>query len=211
MNIKLSRSAITHTSLALLLIGSIANCSETTLPPHAEQNVAYAYEEGVAGGVIVNTIVIKVKVLAVNTEERTLTLMDANAQERSVKVGPEVINFDQIRPNDMIDLIVAEETIISVSSGENAVEEGVAGLVALAPKGAKPGAVVARSVVLTAKVIAIDETNRTATLEFKDGSKKVFPVRQDLDLSKHKTGEEVVFQITQMIAIGIEKTNKATK
>jgi hypothetical protein len=53
-------------------------------------------------------------------------------------------------------------------------------------------------------VVAIDEAMRTARLKFDDGSSKTFPVRADIDLSRHQVGEEVVFQITEMIAITVE-------
>ena len=58
---------------------------------------------------------------------------------------------------------------------------------------------------VTATVVGIDLEKRTATLGFQDGSTKAFPVRSDIDLSKHKVGEQVVFRITEMIAIRIEK------
>lgn len=211
MNIKLSHSAMLHSTLALLLVGSITGCSTTTPPPPAEENVSFAYEEGVAGGVFVGTVEMKVKIVAVDTANRKLTLMDSNGDEFTTKVGPEVVNFDQVQANDMINIIVTEELVISVNAEGTAVEEGAAGLVALAPKGAKPGGLVAGTIVVTAKVAAIDETNRTATLEFKDGTSKIFPVRKDLDLSQHKIGEQVVFRITEMIAISVETPEEPTK
>jgi len=64
---------------------------------------------------------------------------------------------------------------------------------------------VAETVQVTATVTAIDQTNRTATLQFEDGSTKTLPVRDDIDLSQRKVGEKVVFQVTEMIAISVEK------
>jgi hypothetical protein len=55
------------------------------------------------------------------------------------------------------------------------------------------------------KVIAIDLEKRKATLQFEDGSTETFSVRPDIDLSRHQVGERVVFRVTEMIAIGIEK------
>ena len=167
MNIKLSHTAMLHSTLALLLVGSITGCSTTTPPPPAEVKVSYVHEEGVAGGVIVNTLEMKVKVVAVDTSERKLTLMDSNGDELTIKVGPEAVNFDQIRANDMIDIIVTEELVISVNAEGTAVEEGAAGLVALAPKGAKPGGIVAGTIVVTAKVVARRSVNRSYSASLK--------------------------------------------
>jgi hypothetical protein len=78
-------------------------------------------------------------------------------------------------------------------------------VVALAPKGAKPGGLVAQTTRITATVGAIDMKKRTATLRFEDGSTKTFSVRDDIDLSQRKVGEKVVFQVTEMLAIRVEK------
>jgi hypothetical protein len=64
---------------------------------------------------------------------------------------------------------------------------------------------VAETVQITATVSAIDQENRTATLAFEDGRTKTFPVRDDIDLSQRKVGEKVVFTVTEMIAISVEK------
>ena len=86
--------------------------------------------------------------------------------------------------------------------------EGQAGVVALAPKGAEPGGVVAQTTQIVATVVAIDRGNRTATLRFEDGTTETFPVRKDIDLSQHEVGERVVFRVTEMVAISVEKQNQ---
>ena len=58
---------------------------------------------------------------------------------------------------------------------------------------------------ITATVAAIDQANRTATLRFDDGTVETLPVRDDIDLSKHKAGEKVVFLVTQKVALSVEK------
>ena len=54
-------------------------------------------------------------------------------------------------------------------------------------------------------MVAIDRTKRTATLRFEDGRTKTFPVRDDIDLSRRKVGEKVVFLVTEMVAISVDK------
>jgi hypothetical protein len=46
---------------------------------------------------------------------------------------------------------------------------------------------------------------RTTTLRFDDGTTETFPVRADVDLSRHKVGEQLVFRVTEMIAVWVEK------
>jgi len=58
---------------------------------------------------------------------------------------------------------------------------------------------------VTGTVTALDPDKRTATLRFEDGSTRTLPVRSDVDLGQRKVGDQVVFQITEMVAISVEK------
>ena len=202
-----SLTAIAAGSLALLFAGilTLTACSTTSPPPPATGEGAIAYQEGVPGGVIVNTLDVSARVTAINTSNRKLTLLGPDGDKFTVKVGPEAVNFDQIRVGDLVNATVTEELVVYLDEEGASAPDGSAAMVALAPKGAQPGGLVAETVQITAKIIAIDQTNRTATLQFEDGSSKTFPVRDDIDLSRRKVGEKVVFMVTEMIAISVEK------
>jgi hypothetical protein len=122
-----------------------------------------------------------------------------------VTAGPEAVNFDQVRVGDRVNATVTEKVVVSLGDTAASSREGTASVVARAPKGDQPGGLVAETTQVTAKVIAIDSQKRTATLEFEDGITQTFPVRADLDLSRHKVGEQLVFRLTEMIAIWVEK------
>ena len=199
--------AIVAGSLALLFVSilTLTACSPTSPPPPAEENSSAAFQEGVPGGVIVNTLDVSAKVTAIDTSNRKLTLLGPDGDKSTVKVGPEAVNFDQIRVGDMVNATVTKELVIYLDEEGASASDGSAGVVALAPKGAQPGGLVAETGQVTGTVTAIDQTNRTATLRFEDGSTKTFPVRDDIDLSRRKVGEKVVFQVTEMIAISVKK------
>jgi hypothetical protein len=122
-----------------------------------------------------------------------------------VKVGPDAVNFNQVKVGDMVKATVTEELVVYLAGGRAPQRDSSVGVVALAPKGGQPGGVVAETSRITGTVIAIDRAKQTATLQFDDGSTKTFPVRSDVDLSKRKVGEQVVFRVTQMIALKVEK------
>jgi hypothetical protein len=164
-----------------------------------------AVEKGVPGGVFVNTVEMSATVTAIDTAARKVTLLGLDGKKFSVKVGPEAVNFDQIRVGDLVKAIVTEELVIYLDEEGKAPPDGSAGMVALAPKGARPAGLVAETEQITATVAAIDPAERTATLQFEDGSRKTFPVRDDIDLSRRKVGERVVFLVTGMVAISVEK------
>ncbi len=189
---------------AFLLV--LTACSTPTPPPPAKGGGAVAFQEGVPGGVIVATVDVSARVTAIDKVNRKVTLLKQNGKKSIVKVGPEAINFDQVKVGDLVRATVTEELVIFLEGEGTPAKEGVAGMVALAPKGARPGGLVAQVKQVTATVTAIDQTNRTATLRFEDGTSQTFSVRDDIDLSQRKVGDRVVFRVTEMIAISVEKT-----
>lgn len=209
-------SAIWASTTALLFAAlfTITACTTTSTPPPAAEtgsaasaagSSSAAFKEGVPGGVIVDTVNVSAKVTAIDTVNRKATLLGPDGEEFPVTVGPEAVNFDQVRVGDMVDVILTEELVVFLAEEGASAPDGSAAMVALAPKGAQPGGVVAAITQVTATVTAIDQTGRRATLQFEDGSQKIFPVRDDIDLSRRKVGEKVVFQVTEMIAISVEK------
>jgi Cu/Ag efflux protein CusF len=189
--------------LALLL--TLTSCASVSAPPPAETSSASAYQEGVPGGIIVNTLDVSARVTAIDMANRKVTLLGPDGETFTVKVGPAAVNFDQVGVGDWVNLTVTEELVVYLNEGNEAPSDESAAAVVLAPKGAKPGGLVAETTQITGTVTAIDLEKRTATLQFQDGSTRTFPVRSDVDLSKRKVGEQVVFRITEMIAISVKK------
>ena len=191
-------------SAAFLLV--LTACSTPTPPPPATGGSAVAFKEGVPGGLIVNTVDVSARVTAIDKVNRKVTLLKQDGKKSIVKAGPEVINFDQIKVGDLVKATVTEALAIFLEEEGMPAGEGAAGMVALAPKGARPGGLVAQVNQVTGTVTAIDQANRTATLRFEDGSSQTFSVRDDIDLSQRKVGDRVVFRVTEMIAISVEHT-----
>jgi hypothetical protein len=166
---------------------------------------AVAIKEGVAGGTVVQTYELKATVTAIDKAARKVTLMDATGIKTTVKAGPEVVNFDQIRVGDELNITAAQELVVSLAGEGESSRDGGAQMVALAPKGAKPGAIMAETTQVTAKVTAINAEQHTATLQFEDGSTRTVAVRPDVDLSKRKIGDKVVIRTTGALAIRVVK------
>lgn len=198
--------ALNLTTLALLpaALVTLTSCSSTP-PPAPQASSASSIQEGVPGGVFVNTLDVSARVTAIDYAKRTATLMDSDGKRFTVKVSPDAVNFDQVKPGDMVKATVTEELVVYLAGGREPKRDAAMGMVALAPKGSQPGGVVAETVRITGTVIALDRASQTATLRFEDGSMKTFPVRGDVDLSKRKVGEQVVFLVTEMIALKVEK------
>jgi hypothetical protein len=164
-----------------------------------------ATQPGVAGGMIAETYTETATVTALDKATRKVTLTGKDGAKVTFKAGPEVANFDQIKVGDVVKATVASELVVFVRKPGAPSTDGAAGVVAAAPLGEKPGVVVAGTEELTAKVKSIDAKHRQATLVLADGTTKTIPVRKDVDLTKYAAGDEVVFRVTEAMAISVEK------
>lgn len=198
------KSLIT-TLLALSPAAALILTSCSSNPPAPQSSAAAAFQPGVPGGVFVETHTLTANVTAIDAAKRKVTLVTSEGNKTTVKCGPDIINFDQIRVGDQLKVTVAEEVVAYVAEAGAPPTDGGATLVALAPKGAKPGGIVADTVQVTAKVIAIDLRAHKATLQFPDGSTRTVAVRPDVDLTKRHVGEEVVIRITEMLALNVTR------
>ena len=195
------------TTLALFpaALLTFTSCSSTSSTPTVETTSAASFQQGVPGGIVVETHKMTASVTGIDTANRKVTLVTPDGKKTTVKCGPEVINFDQIRVGDQLKVTVAEELAVFMAAEGVPPSDGAAALVALAPKGAKPEGIVASTVQVTAKVTALDLKNHKATLQFPDGTTRKVAVRKDVDLTQRKVGEEVVIRTTEALAISVEK------
>jgi hypothetical protein len=164
------------------------------------------YQQGVPGGMMVDTYQITATVAAVDHAKRQYTLVTPDGRRAQFTAGPEVTNFDQVREGDRVKATVTEQLLVSVrEKGQPRTESQTTAQIAVAPKGAKPAVVMADTVDVTARVKSVDMKNRKATLEFPDGRTRTVSVRPDVQLSDTDVGREVVFQATESIAVKVEK------
>lgn len=207
MESKVLTKTLNLATMALLPAATLAltSCSSTSSKPPVETTSTTSYQPGVPGGVRVDTHKLTAQVKAIDTANRKVTLVTPDGEKTTVKCGPDVINFDQIRVGDQIKVTVTEELAVSMAAEGAPLTDGGAALVALAPKGARPGGFVAGTVQVTARVTAIDLKRHKATLQFPDGTTRTVAVRPDVDLTQRKVGEGVVIRTTEAVAISVEK------
>jgi hypothetical protein len=183
---------------------ALTSCSSTSTDQGQGATVV-ATQPGVPGGVMVNTYEITATVTAIDAASRKLTLATPDGKKTEFKAGPDVVNFPQIQVGDQVKATVAEQVAVYLATDAPPPTDGAAAMVALAPVGAKPGALMASTVQVTATVTDINLKDHKATLQFPDGSTKTFKVRPDVDLTKRKVGEQVVIRYTEALAISVEK------
>ena len=163
---------------------------------------------GEPGAIAAEVISATAKVTAIDAAKRTVTL-EMDGKSRTITCGPEVRNFAQIKVGDQVKATFVEALAVYIQkagapAGGNDVET-----VTLAPKGAKPGMLVTKSVVLKAKIDAVDAKNRTVTVTGPEGNTKTLKVAKSVkgfkDLQK---GDDVVVRFTEALAIVVEAPKK---
>ena len=163
---------------------------------------------GEPGAIAAEVISASAKVTAIDAAKRTVTL-EMDGKSKTITCGPEVRNFAQIKVGDQVKATFVEALAVYIQkagapAGGNEVET-----VTLAPKGAKPGMLVTKSVVLKAKIDAIDAKNKTVTVTGPEGNTKTFKVAKSVkgfkDLQK---GDDVVVRFTEALAIVVEAPKK---
>ena len=146
------------------------------------------------------------EVTAVDAEKRTVTLKTPEGKTRTINLGKECVNFDQIKVGDKVRATVAEAVAISArKAGEAQPSEEARRVVGLASKGDKRGMLVADTEDVTAQIKSIDTEKRAITLTEADGDTRTVKAGPNLDLSALTAGDQVTLRITQAAAIVVEK------
>lgn len=142
---------------------------------------------------------------SVDMAARTLTVKDADGTSHTFNVGKEVANFDQIKAGDKINAKYIEAVAVSVRKADQPPSAGETTTVTLAPKGAKPGMVMADTFEVTSKITSVDAKTHMLTIEGAAGKTRSMKVSPNADLSNLKTGDDVVVRYTQALVVEVEK------
>lgn len=162
-------------------------------------------QEGVPGSVTTEVEQIRAVVTAIDHSKRTFILQDAQGNRRTLQAVPEMVNFPQLRVGDKVKATVTVERVVFLRDPDAvATPDGGVALLATAPEGSKPGMLMADTVEVTARVMAIDTTQHTATLVFADGSRKLVRVRPDVVLKTEYLNRQLVIRLTSAFAVGVE-------
>ena len=169
------------------------------------QQKGSAPKAGKPGAVAVDVVEWSGKVTAVDTTKRTVTLEGPSGRVATVN-AKNARNLDQVKVGDTVKIRYAEELAIYVRKADAAPQATETKAVELAPKGQKPGGVVAETVEITANVEAIDYQTRAIALKGPLGNIRIFKVSDAVErLNEIKVGDQVVIRVTEAIALAVVK------
>ena len=145
------------------------------------------------------------KVTAIDPAKRTVTLTNEAGETNTYKLGKNVRNFDQIKVGDQVKATLLQSVAVTVSKSSAPATAGARGVVAVAPKGAKPGVLMAKTRQINAKIVSVDPNARTVTVEGPMGGKPTIEVGPKVNLDELHQGDDVTLSVTDALAISVEK------
>ena len=158
--------------------------------------------------VLVDAAVAVAKVVAIDKEERSLTLKNDEGEEWTFTAGPEVRNFDQIKRGDLVLASYYNAFALALKPGGSRAKMRVEERkVERAKVGDKPAMRVTRTIEAKGVVEAVDRKQRTVTLT---GAKQslVLKASAEVDLSAIKAGDKVEAVYVASYAIAVESAPK---
>jgi hypothetical protein len=185
------------------MLAAAAPAAQAQSPPTTQAAVASAPGK-IAGAA---TTAIDAKVIAVDPAQRTVTLQAASGKTRTIEVGDQVRNFDQIKVGDLVHAKYTQALALELKkggAGMPAPTEEHAITPAPAP-GAKPGGTVARKVTATAEVIAVDPAKKIVTLRGPRGNEVDVEAEDPGQLQDIKKGDHVQVTYVEALAISVRE------
>ncbi len=146
-----------------------------------------------------------VTVTKVDKKARTVTFRGPNGNLGTLTVPPESQNLDQVKPGQQYRMKYVEAVAVQITKG-GAPSATASEQVKLAPKGAKPGGMVVRTLQMAGVVEAIDFTDRYIAVR---GPKKVvsLKVADDVALDQLAIGDRI--SVTHTAGLAVEMVAQA--
>jgi hypothetical protein len=174
--------------------------------PSANSQEPAAKDQGGAEGAIEATAIhVTATVVAVDAANRTVSVVGPLGRTNTYTCGKAVRNFDQIKVGDKVKATFVESIAVAAGPASAPSSVGEGGMIAVAPKGAMPGVVMAKTTEITDKIESVDAATRTITLEGVSGHPHTVKAGPKVDLAVLKAGDDVRLRITEALAIVVER------
>lgn len=157
------------------------------------------------GAIVAETYSMTATVTAIDASNRKITLQSPDGKKTTFKASPDMVNFPQIQVGDKVNATVTEQVAVAVWKTGAEPADGAVGVAALTPVGAKPGGVGVTTWEVTATVVSVDASKHKVTLQFVEGKPQTLKVSDDVNLANVVPGESLVAEVTEAVAISVEK------
>ncbi len=143
------------------------------------------------------------KIVAIDYDNRIVTLQDAKGNVQSIKAGPEVTRFNALKVGDTITFNYQESVALSI------VKAGTAPMTQSTPtltrtEGTKPGGTISQTQTATVTIQAIDATTPSITVKTQDGKTITLLVHDKANLANLNVGDVVLITYSQALMITVQ-------
>lgn len=188
------------TILAVAVAAALAPAAFAQDKPIVNQVVGTAPGKGAA----MQTIKATATVEAVDPATRHVTLKLANGTSKTLALGDQVKNFDQLKVGDKVTVGYLEGVTLELKKGgKAAVARTEQSGMDRAKPGDKPGGVAAREVHVVADVVAVDAAKHTVTLKGPMQTVEL-SVRDPEQMKLIQKGDQVEATYTEALAVMVE-------
>jgi len=151
------------------------------------------------------------RVMAIDAATRTVTLKGPKGRVFDLIAGEDVKNFDQIKVGDDVVVQYVRGLTMQVRKGDGIRESTESSDAAHAKAGDKPAGAVGRQITIIADVVAVDPKHKTITLKGPKGNVVELDVKNPDHFKVVKTGDQVVVDYVEALAISVEPAPKKSK
>ncbi|RDI97594.1 hypothetical protein DVT68_14965 [Dyella solisilvae] len=205
-----------HVSPLSLLAAALAVALALPMASQAQEVAHSSTVHTTAGELARQEKTLTATVVSIDHDKRLITLRGPSGHEETIEAGPEVKNFDQIKPGDQVSAHFQAALALQIlpADGHHQLGTEVEGGTTTAPKGSTPGMTTGHSITVTTKLTALDLKNHTVTLTGEDGHERVIEVKdpeRQAQLNRLKVGDLVSITYVEALAITVTPQGKAGK
>lgn len=194
--------AVPHVLCLALATFACKKADTTSTPPAAE---ADPLPSGQVSEVVKTTSIVK----EIDYDNRIVVLQRTDGSTFKFRAGKDVVNLDQVKVGDEVTVEYYESIAYEVKkAGEPVPETTVEGASAREPVGGKPGGEEIQVITMTTKIVAIDATAGTVTLEDPNGGQMTVKARDRKNLERVAVGDLVELTITEALAVSVTTPQK---
>ena len=169
--------------------------------------VGYAQLDRATHPIELDTVTKTWKVTAVDPANRTVTFTNEAGESRHYELGEGGPKFDQIRVGDTVKATLAEPVAITIRKSSAPADASESKpTIAVAPRGAGqgPGVIMAKAKEITGKIVSVDTTAQTVTIQGPKGGTQTFQTGPGLKLDQFQAGDDVTLRVTVALVLRVE-------
>ena len=133
---------------------------------------------------------------------REVVLEDKDGNKKTITLGKEVKNFDQIKKGDIVTISMKSQVAVFIGKMGLVPGTGQSKMVFSAPKGMKPGALEVEKQFVTLTITKLDADNKEVTVRMPDNSIKKINT-PNLNFAAVKVGDDVIVGVMNETSIQV--------